>query len=541
MALSGNRLNVIFNNRTLNPLEHVVEPDNKIGFDDIPTAPMQRIYDIEGPLGMLFGGHNAVSSLIMMPHDPETTRAESRLVVDKGSYGYANTEALFMERSKTGRSIKAALEYRLTDGIYTGFDDDAYHQWGELVLPVKPDISLELSGRLYRRTGKLPMRPYISSVVFNQHRRDRDLTAAVNYLHPQGGKSKIEFRHQRSESSLNAGTNPYRRNFDIFDNSLSLIHERQLGEYAVSSRLNLTQEQYNESSVENKRKRALLSLNALRHVRSGAVAANFRIEKVGGYNPAPSAAVAYSINRERFYLLGSLGYCTGFPRQYELDLSPYLGRFVDVNLNDYFESGNPDLEPEKQLVANATFGLGIPGNDFVISLTAGKIYDAIDWRHFKKDTLSLSVDAFQTANRDIEFAGITLMRKFTWRDFLYWKGGGSYRYNCIAGDDSPPYFPEYQLFSNLELHQYIRKLDLHLYGYIEGSYIAPFDSYAAFNYNAGELGDVFIVNAKLSFRIKSFRFYYYFQNLLDLDIELRDDYIIQGRIHYYGFTWDFLD
>jgi len=72
-ALPGNRLDFILGDRAIHPVEHLPEPDNQIGLDEVPTAAVQKIYNIEGPLGKIFGGDNATASLILLPVRPKSS------------------------------------------------------------------------------------------------------------------------------------------------------------------------------------------------------------------------------------------------------------------------------------------------------------------------------------------------------------------------------------------------------------------------------------------------------------------------------------
>ena len=204
--LPGNRLNYILDSRALHPLEHLPEPDNKVDLDDIPASPVQNIYNINGPLGLVFGADNTASSLIMQSRMPDGPVPISKVVVDKGGSGYANTKALLAGRSAGSQSLRAALEYRkaLTDNQY--FSDDGSHQWGELIHPVGQRLRVDLNGRMYGRQGIYSVRPDVSA-IFNpdRYRSDRDYNAALNYRLKQSNKLQVSLRHQTSQSRLSTG------------------------------------------------------------------------------------------------------------------------------------------------------------------------------------------------------------------------------------------------------------------------------------------------------------------------------------------------
>ena len=309
----------------------------------------------------------------------------------------------------------------------------------------------------------------------------------------------------------------------------------------MSHELTMTEEEYHNFNYFMTRHRAKLNSNMFWGDSTISFAANISGEKVGGYDPAPSAVLAYKMESESFYLSISSGYVTKFPRQYELDLTPQIDKFIDAAVNDYYESGNVYLKPEKQLSGNLTVSLGPINNDLTISITGGKIFDGIDWKQFTLDTNGLSLTAFKTYNQDIEYANMSIIKRISLGTKLFWTGAGSYRYLSIDGNDSPSHAPDYQFSTGLELNHYLKFLDLHLYGYIEAGYVGPYQSYPAYGKTAANLGEKFVSNMKLSFRIKSFRFYYYWQNLFASNYDPREDYGIRDLLFYYGFTWEFLD
>lgn len=532
--LPGNRLNVILNGQNLQPIEHLPEPDNMIDFDDVPTAPVQSAYNIEGPLGMVFGGQNGSSSLILVPQEPEGTRPESKMVADKGWNGYAYTKGMFAQRLENGRSISLAAGYRTTNGSYYNSDDDAYHQWGEFITPVRSNVRLNLSGHLYKREGSYRHRPAIADIYFNRFRRDRDLSAALQVAHGTSQTSTLEFRHQRSESKIDRLTEIYYRNLDIFDNSIRLTHERKSGSGGIKIDAVIAEQKYEDGAYSNKRGHGEVGATCLFGGNDISGLLYVRGEKTGGFDPAPSAMLTLTRNREKSYFSISAAYATRFPRQYELKLTTRTGRMVIDLGSDYMEHGNPDLNPEKQMIGNCTYALGKAGNDISLSVTGGHIKDGIDWQ--KTESLIFSLGEYAPVNRDINFGTAALKKKIALGTLVNFSGGASYHYIEIDGDDDPPYSPDFQVFTNLELYYHVRKIDVHFYAYGEAVYS---DLYTG--YNGSEYGQDAVINVKLSFRIKKFRFYYIFQNIAASEYYSREDYLFYDRFNYYGVTWEFWD
>ncbi len=534
-ALPGNRMNIILDSRALHPIEHLPEPDNMIDFNDIPTAPVQKYYNLEGPLGIVFGGNQATSSLVMLSHRPDSTRLESRLVVDKGSFGYAYTKGSLYHTNEDGRSMRLALGYRKADGIVFYADDDAYHHWAEFNQPLAQRWQVNLGYRLYKRDGSFPPRFDTQVLYIDRFRRDRDLIAGVDFSHSDKRRSSVEFRHQRSESKFERRFKTCRRYLDIFSNSLTISHEGLINNVGFRIRATAAEERFDDKNyMSDKRRRGEVDLSILLGDERNALTVYVKGEKVSGFDPAPSCVAAFIKNAGAFYMSASAGYCTVFPRQYEMFLTPKTEIVYDPNVYDYFESGNPNITPEKQLIGNISFGLGKAGSDLMLSATGGKIFDGIDWRRY--DTLDLDAGGFTPYNHDIEFVNGTIRQRLSLWEKLIWTGGASYHYLKMSDNDDPTYAPEYQGFTGLELYHYIETLDLHLYAYGELLYAGPYNGY-----NGEELGEDPVFNLKLTFRVKKFRFYYIFQDMPSIEYRWREDYTIPGRYNYYGITWEFLD
>lgn len=534
-SLPGDRVNIIFNNRQLKPLEHLPEPDGKIDFNDIPTTFTGHIYNIEGPLGLALGGDNLTSSMILVPPDPDTTRAESRMDVNVGSFGYAYTKGMFTHRNAQGRSIKMGAGYRKAVGADIYRDDNAYHQWAELILPVGNRVRLNFSGRLYRRDGTIPLRPRTSSANFDRFRRDKDFAADLDWAHSSRQKTSFEFRHQKLESNIESNFSLYYHNIDFFDNTVILSHERKFGKVDTRIRAAVSQEKYKDNQYSSKRHHGYADMLSSVGDSSNSILTYIKAEKAGGYKVVPSAALAYLKYSSLFRFSASFGYSTKIPRQYELDLVPRLDNvYTGGGGIDYYEAGNPFLKAEKQAMGNVMMSLGKAGSDFSLSFTGGQIFDGIDWQRF--DTLDLELTGIRPENNDIDFYNVTAGQKLHWKDNIIWSGSGSYRYVKQGDNDDLPYSPDYQFFSSLQLYYYIQKLELHLYAYTEGMYSGIY-----YGYNGKEYGQDFIMNVKLSFRIKKFQFFYIFQNMPSINYLSREEFFIPGRYNWYGITWEFLD
>jgi hypothetical protein len=530
--LPGDRLNLILDGNALSPVEHLLEPDAQVDLNDIPDAAVGLAYNIEGPLGLAFGGANATSSLILASPRPKGTEAISHLVVDKGSFGYSNTIAQFASRSRNGRILKGAVEYRKGDGAYLFRDDDAYHQWGKIKQPLGKRLTLNLNGRLYRREGNYSIRPDTIFYYMARDRRDRDFSGGFEYYHAGNATSGLEIQNQKSESRPSNAVTQYKRALKLENNNIRLFHQYRFSTIDALAEIMAGREEFDELGVNRKRNISKASLTLSGGDSSAAFTVFGTVAKAGGFDPAPARMLSYLINRGRLLLNISAAYTTRYPGQYLLDLPFRREKLYDLNLYDYYEAGNPNLKMEKQMVGHITLGIGRENNDILLSATGGKIIDGIDW--LAGDTL---LGAFyRPGNHDIEFINATLTKSFALRDNIFWTGGGSYHYLKVADNDDPPYSPDYQLFSSLELSYQFRKPSIRLYSYIEGQYYGPFEGPHRF-----KMGQKPLLNVKFSFSIKSFRFYYIFQNIIGAEYQLRENTTIPSWYDYFGFSWDFLD
>ncbi len=535
-ALPGNRMNAIFDFYQLNPLGHVLEPDGRLDFNDIPTAQVQKLYNVEGPLGLALGGSNATSSLVMFPYEPDSNRIESRLVVDKGIYGYAYTKAVLANRDENGRVMRVAFGYRKANGLFTHRNDDAYHQYYELDQPLFTRLELKASVRLYHRQGAFSPRPDSSNFFLNRERLDRDINAGLYYNHDENAQSSVSFRHQRSESRLSLISELYERNIDAFNNGVTSEHYQKVGRFSARARGEIGQERFYERDNGNyaERMNGYGDLLLLTGDSSKSLTFYGRGEVTKNFGPSPTGEITLVINSRTSSFSASAGYTTKFPRLYDLNLSVRTDPIYSNTGSDYFESGNPDIVAEKQMIGNVNIAVGQAGSDLSLAVTGGKIKDAIDWIKF--DTVGYASGGYRPANHNIDFVSTTLKQRITLGENFYWSGGGSYHYVKYSDNANPPYTPEYQTFTNLEVYYYVFPLDLHLYAYGELLYTGPYTGI-----NGQKFGKAPVFNVKLSFRIKKFRFYYLFQNMLNREYEAREDYPLVGRNNYYGITWEFLD
>ncbi|MFQ5498649.1 MAG: hypothetical protein ACE5FH_03165 [Candidatus Zixiibacteriota bacterium] len=539
-GLSGDRLNVLANGQQLRPFDHTIEPDGLSNMDDFPTTIDNDVYLLPGPAGMVFGGGNAVASLITRRKRPGSTRPESRLFVDKGSFAYNYVRGRYSKRFVSGRELDLSVGYRNADGVAFGREDDAFHYVGDVYLPVSLPVSVKGEWRLYDRRGPLAIAPDAGGPSFARHRFDRSVRGGVE-VQNAGGTRRFEFgyRHKRQGSNLdgfdNSGLKMYKGRFGRTLHGGYLETELTLGSSVLRVAGGGDDENYEDGSESFHRGSGDLSFS-LAHpgktVRYAFVGGGNFVES---FDFLPAGALLLAYYSGRLELTASAGYYERAPSMHELHLAPHQAKLF-AQVNDYEERGNDSLIAEKQLVGNLTVSYGGQTMLLTGSVTAGKITDGIEWNRTEDSILLQPSSSFSPINTDIDFFNVTGMVDLAFSDFFRFHGGGASRSVDLAAIDDRAYLPDYQLFGGAELHYYWRQKITDLFAYGEIVYNGPYHGY-----QQDGLGETVVANVKLSFRMKDFRFHYVFQNVLNTVYQSRERLSFPGQFSYYGFTWDFMD
>ncbi|UCE24080.1 MAG: hypothetical protein JSU74_12410 [Candidatus Zixiibacteriota bacterium] len=534
-GLSGNRLNIISNETVLHPFEHIIEPDGLIDLNDIPIAADHSRYIIPGPAGLLFGGDQAVASLVTSPKHPDSKTPESAFMVDQGTFEYNYVRGRYSKRFEVAREIDMMVAYRNADGFETFRDDDAYHYAGRLFQPLGAAYGFTASGQLYSREGHLVIRPDRTGVAIARDRADRNAELSLDrHNSDHTARYRIGYRYLRQGSHLDG---VYKGRFD--KNGWGLFTSREWigGSSVYRVELRSDHLDYTDGSSDHVRDRGEVTVTMVRLTSGLRYALTAGAHYIDGFDLLPSAALVVTTGSRGLYLLLSAGYAERAPSLYELHLDFQRAAVYENVLGSYADQGNPGLEKEKQMVASGLIELGSVDTNIRLSLTGGTILDAIDWQdRVAIDTGGSAFKLFSPGNTDIDFIDISLQQKLKLADFLRLRSGGSFHrvvYELIA---NKPYSPEYQLFSGLELHYFWPQKIMDLYAYGEVIYTSEYDGYEKTG-----LGRQAIANMKLSFGIKGFRFHYVIQNVFSVEYEPREYMINPGRYSYFGLVWNFLD
>jgi len=360
-----------------------------------------------------------------------------------------------------------------------------------------------------------------------------DRQATLSFTHENDGHTRwLEggYKHLRQGSYLSGST--YRARFNRTGHGAFVKREWIAGGHIVSFRADADYLEY-DSQKDNLTRLSWESSVRLVDISDGwryAIAAGAGMVEEFGAVSRGSLSL-FRDSQSSLYLI-SIGYSSRAPSLHELYL-PEQATFLYGGSDGYADSGNPDLEPEQQVIGSVMLQLGSPGTNLAVTVTGGQIFDGIDW-FYEQETESLL--RFRSANGDVAFTDVTIQPRLQIKKFLSFLGGASYHYLDYDLFDSRAYSPEYEAFSGLELHVYWPQRLLDLFAYGEFVYTGPYDGYAE-----KDLGKNIIFNGRLSFAMTSYQMYFVFQNVFSTAYREREYLTLPGRYFYFGFEWDFLN
>ena len=528
-GLSGDRMNVLIDRNQIKPFDYVVEPDGLMDFDDIPTALDRDVFILPGPVGSLFGGEQMVATLLTRPEQTDSLDARSTFLVDKGSFGFSNARGRYSKNFIGGRKIDMSIGYRVSDGLSLNSGDDAYHYYGDFYFPVKDRYSFRATGQLYNREGYLQVRPDLSGSYVKRNRFDRFVRLSLASSGEEGtAKNELSYKHLRQGSDLNRA---YYGRYNHTGHGLALSREWIAGGRIFKAELSGDYLMFDDGYDEFSRLSSSVSFNLASLKSSWKYAAKAGSKHDEAFRFLPFVSGMLFRDGERLWVMLAAGYAERAPSMLELNLREQRVSLYGGS-GDYLDSGNKNLLSEKQLTGSVSLEYGSAGNALGVEVTGGKIFDGIDWLHTDDDV----TETFRPANGDVNFVNTSVTAKFRLKDFIRFNGGGAYHYLDYELEEDKPYSPEYQFFTGAELHLFWKQKLIDLFAYGELVYVGPYEGYVD-----ERLGDALVFNAKLSFRMGSFRFHYVMQNVTSVVYTERDYSQFSGRYNYYGFTWDFLD
>lgn len=534
-GLSGQHLGIVNAGMPLQPFQHNVEPDGLTDMNLLPTASDQHAWTIAGPAGMLFGSPSAVASLVTLPMNPESDRAYSSIRGEKGGFSYSWVRGMFVRHFEGGKRIEAGVGYREAEGPSLQREDDTYHYSGNIYLPFADSWGFTADGRLVSRDGYLAIRPDQFGASIQRDGFNRQAELAVDRSNEEGtARYEVGYRHLRQGSNLNGA---YRGRFNYTGHAGFLRAERVMGQTMLRANIESEYLEYDPGITLSLRRGGDASLTLLRMAEGWRWAALMggRYDQDHGF--LPRATLLFMNEGDRHLFMGSVGYLERAPTLHEMNLPRQVANVYPSSFGRYADEGNPDLEPERQLVGSVRLEHGDLNNALVIHVTGGHISSAIDWLTSRQtDTTGAGHLLFRPENTDVDFMNTTVMARLKLADYARLRIGGAHHLVKYAAVDERAYSPDYQFFGGLELHYRWESRLTDFYLYSELVYTGPYDGYLEV-----DMGRDPIINIAASLGLKDFRFYLIWQNMLSRAYKVRDFHTLPGRFFYYGIAWQFLD
>jgi hypothetical protein len=530
-GLSGSRMSVLAGSESLTPFEHLVEPDGQLDGNDLPMTLSDEVYLLPGPLGTLFGETQSIATYMDRPATLTDNNTHTAFIVDKGWGGLSNARGRYSRNFASGKLINMAVAYRQGTGFQAS--DKSYHYDGNFTLPIREQLSVKVDGHLYDRRGEYVVWPDIVGRYVQRHRYDR--TLAVSLVKSNDAATmhnEVGYRYLRQGSELG-------RDYTAQDHlvghrlfaSRDWVHGATLGKFEIVG----DAFKYDNGSAEFSRLTGAATFR-LAHIgqgtRWGIVLGQKYVESTRWL---PMATAVWERQSEKGLLIASVGYNEREPSLLELHLPARLGMIYSAAI-DYADSGNSALVPERQLIGSLTAELGHTDQAWRVSVTGGTIIDGIDWDYQTANVRNNAVTLFRPYNGNLSFVTVSSIKKFRFSDLLRISGGGSYHFVDYAEIPDHAYTPEYQAFSNAELHVPWRRKLVDLYGAADLTYLGPYRGYSG-----REIGNQVVLTGRLGFTMGRFQFHYLFHNLLNSIVEEREFYSYQGRYYTWGFVWNFLN
>jgi hypothetical protein len=538
-GLTGDRLSYLHDGVAQHPFEHAMEPDGSMNIEDLSTSVDDGVFVMPGASGMIFGGEQAIATLVTTPLKPDPKKVESSFLVDKGNYGFSHTRGKYAHQFANGREVRMGIGYRVADGarIFGGNirnKEDAYFYDGSVLFPIGERKSVEVTGHLYHRKGPQFIRPDSVASWVDRDRFDRNFKVQYSSSNDsQTVRTDLGYHHLRQGSYL---TSAYRTRFNYTGHGLDFSRQWYGENHLIQFTTTVDRLEYDNTLHEYARHTTDMSLMWAKPHQTNRIAARFGAKYVEEFRVMPYGALLLLRESERFLLQASVGYAERAPSQHELYLPYKESQLYGIGAMLYADQGNRFLEIERQATGSLHLELGKAENAFIVEVVGGSIYNGIEW---DRSLISVTTNAawyFTPVNTDLSFATASAQKKFQFGETLSLCGGGSYFWREYQKYGKRPYQPDYQLFSGAELHHYWRSKLIHFWAYGEVQYVGEYDGY-----DKEPLGNQVVINGKLSFSMGNFRFKVVSQNLLDSDYHVREGFEIRGRVVTWGLDWNFFD
>lgn len=530
-GLAGGKLNYLASDLELEPFEHMPEPDGMNDFNDYPTALNDDIYILPGAAGMLFGGEEAIATIITRPKRPDDYEPVTSFKTDQGSFGYSYTRGSFSKLFRGGRKIDMSVGYRDAEGPVLGRTDDSYHFFGDFFFPLGSKSGLRMTGHLYNRDGFFGVRQNVTGLALTRERFDRKARVYLEFQNDSGTvRNEVGYQHLRQGSYT---TSVIKTRFNITGHRLFAGREWVSGVHIFRGNIEGGYLKYDQGFNSFERLDAEMGVKVARIAGELRYALGVGARMVESIGVLPNFTGQFIRDASDKYFSLSVGYVEIAPTLHELHKRFDQANLYGLSSIPYADEGNPSLDRERQLSVALFFEYGSLDNALSTTLIGGRIMDGIEWR-YSTVTDPAPLTTFSPENIDTDFFTATARQRLKLRDFLRLSSGASWHFVEDEFGERPVYQPDWQVFSGMELHLFWSQKLIHFFGYAELLLTGLYDGY-----EKQDLGQELVINAKVAFRIKDFQFNYVFQNALANPYEIRENIQFPGRFTYYNITWNF--
>ncbi len=531
-GLTGSRINCFHKDKQYTPFEHLPEYGGMTDMNDFSIALNDNIYILPGPVGILLGGKTAVASIVTVPSVSLINEAVTSFKSDNGNDGYSYTRGAYKKIFKDGRKINMSVGYRDADGIVAGTDDDSYHYTGDIFYPLGYDVGLRINGQLYNREGRFGLRLDYAGKVFTRKRFDRNIGISYVRQNDSGDvKYEIGYYHYRQGSYTDGA---YETRLNQTGHGAFIDKEWIKNDKIIKAKFDTDYYIYDQPGVDIDRAVISFQLTGLKKYESQSWAASLSGRYGLHIGILPQASFVFKKENSNKLISLSAGFSSREPSLHELHKSYQIDAVYPTGTGLYAERGNHNLKAEKVFSGNILYEIGTKESRISSSITGGLIIDGIDWC-FIEDTQT-GVDIYQPVNNDKTFIDVSLKGYLPLLDLFKFTAGGAYHFINNKDIDTNLYQPDYQLFASGQLHYYWKQKLIHFYAYSDLTYSGLYNGWGE-----REMGQNLIFNSKLTLKLKSFRFFYVFQNMFRTSYNNTDYITIPDNFLSYGIHWDFIN
>lgn len=514
-GLPGGQITVRSRAAEYAPFDRTTPTDGLIDFDDIATGDVARAGIVEGPLAG-FNSVRAGSALLYLePFEIPEGPARSRLIVERGAFGYAYTRGRIARMFSRKVGFAFSTDYRKGEGYRFNTDDDSYNvrARGRYIYRRRNQVDVSLG--VYRRKGGFS--------TYRRLRRDQQLTVTVTRQGVFGGQIQGRYNLDLSRSA-----DPYKtiRPRNTFAEMVLTMPRRRVL-LQVTARLG--KEQYYLNLLYKRRFYGFGEIAGLAEAMGGRVFFFGRAGDAENEEIALEGAAGYAARwRERWNFILSGGRLHRRPDLADLYL---MKRTSGAGL---VERGNPDLGSETRTFGNAMLAGNGGKAEASVSVTAGRAEKIVyyDRRSSTPGQLEIIPDTDKLTFGEVNVGG-------SFHDLWLFFGRVSASARRIESErfgGRPPYSPRWQIYGQLGLKYLVARYKVRIRLFGDVTYTER-----PLSFLLQELETTAVISGGINASLKDFTFYYMIHNMLNQFHLQPEDYGYTGWFYSWGFHWKFLD